>query len=122
MNWDIQFGFAVLVGNPVTLVLANGIMHQYPIACISGLLCISGLFFICILGCGCLFRRVVRVFLRVLGDLLGLGCFWGRFVCLMGASFVLWALGVRGAPCGFRVLGLILVGLFGFFPFVGWLW
>jgi hypothetical protein len=32
---------------------------------------------------------------------------------------VFWALGVMGAPCGIRVLGLILVGLFGFFPFVG---
>jgi hypothetical protein len=39
----------------------------------------------------------------------------------MGAS-VFWALGVLGAPCGFQVLGLIIVGLFGFFPFVGWLW
>jgi hypothetical protein len=50
----------------------------------------------------------------------GLGCFWGRFVCLMGASFVFWALGVMGAPFGFQVLRLILAGLFGFFPFVGW--
>jgi hypothetical protein len=45
-----------------------------------------------------------------------------HFGCLMGVSSVFWALGVMGAPCGFRVLGLILVGLFGFFPFVSWLW
>jgi len=37
----------------------------------------------------------------------------------MGASSVFWALGVMGAPCGFRVLGLILVGLFAFFSFCG---
>lgn len=29
MNWDIQFGFAVLVGNPVTLMFGYGVMHQY---------------------------------------------------------------------------------------------
>jgi len=54
------------------------------------------------------------------GGFVALGCFRGRFGCLMGAS-VFWALGVLGAPCGFQVLGLIIVGLFGFFPFVGWL-
>jgi hypothetical protein len=37
----------------------------------------------------------------------GLGCFRGRFGCLMGAS-----LGFRVVPCGF-----VLV-----FLFVGWLW
>jgi hypothetical protein len=46
-----------------------------------------------------------------------LGCFRGRFECLMGVSSDFWALGVMGAPCGFLVLGLILVGLFGFFSF-----
>jgi hypothetical protein len=30
MNWDIQVGFAVLVGNPVTLILGYGVMHLYP--------------------------------------------------------------------------------------------
>jgi hypothetical protein len=43
----------------------------------------------------------------------GLECFRGRFGYLMDASSVFWALGAMGAPCG--VLGLILVGLFGFF-------
>jgi hypothetical protein len=28
---------------------------------------------------------------------------------------VFWALGVIGALCGYQILGLILVGLFGFF-------
>jgi hypothetical protein len=35
----------------------------------------------------------------------------------MGASSIFWALGVIVAPCGFWVLGVILVGLFGFFFF-----
>jgi hypothetical protein len=48
-------------------------------------------------------------------ELVGLGCFRGRFGCLMEASSIFWALGVLGASCGFQVLGLILVGLFGFF-------
>lgn len=63
------------------------------------------------------FWRVVWVFLQVLG------VYWVRvllgFGCLMGASSVFWTLGAIGAPCGIRVLGLILVGLFEFFPFVG---
>jgi hypothetical protein len=41
---------------------------------------------------------------------------------IMGASSVFWVLSVMGALCGFQVLGLILVGLFGFFPIVSWLW
>jgi len=45
----------------------------------------------------------------------GLGCFRSRFGCLLGASFVCWALGVMGALCGFWVLGLFFVGLFEFF-------
>jgi hypothetical protein len=61
-------------------------------------------------------------FLAGFGGFVGLGCFRGRFGCLMETSFVFWALGVMGALCGFQVLGLILVGLFGYFPFVGWLW
>jgi hypothetical protein len=44
-----------------------------------------------------------------------LSCFRSRFGCLLGASFVCWALGVLGALYGFRVLGLFFVGLFGFF-------
>lgn len=59
------------------------------------------------------FGRVVRVFLLVWG-FVGLGCFRGRFGCLLGASFVCWDLDVMGAPCGIRVLGLFIVGLFGF--------
>jgi hypothetical protein len=61
-------------------------------------------------------------FLAGFGGFVGLGCFRGMFGCLMGASSVFWALGVMSAPCEFQVLGLILVSLFGFFPFVGWLW
>jgi hypothetical protein len=67
-------------------------------------------------------------FLVGFGGFVGLGCFRGRFGCFMGASYVFWALGflwvlsVVCAPCGFRVLGLILVGLFGFFFFVAWFW
>jgi hypothetical protein len=60
-----------------------------------------------------------------LGGLFGFSCeFWG--VCWVGVlsglvwvfdggSFVFWALGVMRAPCGFWILGLILVGLFVFF-------
>jgi hypothetical protein len=55
-------------------------------------------------------------FLAGFGGFVGLECFRGRFWCLIRASSVFWALGVMGAPCGFLVLGLILVGLFGFFP------
>jgi hypothetical protein len=36
----------------------------------------------------------------------------------MGASSIFWALGVIVAPCGFWVLGVILVGLFGLFFFI----
>jgi hypothetical protein len=66
-----------------------------------------------------------------LGGLFGFSCgLWG--VCWVGVlSGLVWvfdggysvfgALGFMGAPCRFRVLGLILVGLFGFFLFVGWL-
>jgi hypothetical protein len=55
------------------------------------------------------------------GGLIRLGCFRDRFGCLMGAFSVFWALGVMGARCGFQLLRLILVVLFGFLPFVGWL-
>jgi hypothetical protein len=54
-------------------------------------------------------------FLVGLGGFVGLGCFRSRFGYLMGFSSVFWALGVMGVHCGCRVLGLILVGLFGFF-------
>jgi hypothetical protein len=37
----------------------------------------------------------------------------------MGACSVFWALGVLGAPCGFWVLRLILVGLFESLSFCG---
>jgi len=49
----------------------------------------------------------------------GFRCFRGKFGCLMRASFVFWVLGVMGTPCVIRVLGLIIMGLFRFFLFVG---
>jgi hypothetical protein len=56
-------------------------------------------------------------FLVGFGGFVRLGCFRGRFECLMVVFFfsVFWALGVIGALCGYQILGLILVGLFGFF-------
>jgi hypothetical protein len=62
----------------------------FPVAlafvCISGLLCILGLLscilgliFIRILGCGFFFFRVVRIFWRVLGVLLGWSAFEAGF-------------------------------------------
>jgi hypothetical protein len=51
------------------------------------------------------------------GGYVGLGCFQelGKFGCLVGASSIFWALSVMGAPCKFRVVGLILVRLMRFF-------
>jgi hypothetical protein len=69
--------------------------------------CVSGL--LCILGLWVLFGRVVRVFLWVLGGLLG----WGAFEVGLG---VLWGLLMffgLWVSCGFLVLCVLLVG-FGF--------
>jgi len=66
------------------------------------------------LGCG-FFWEGCSGFLAGFGGFVGLGCFRDRFGCLLEAFFVCWVLNVMGVPCGFRVLGLCFVGLFGFF-------
>jgi hypothetical protein len=53
-------------------------------------------------------------FLAGFRGFVGLGCFQGRFGCLMGASSVFWAMGVLGAPCGFRVDPCGFVWVFSF--------